>query len=67
MADYPGYAERAVQAEEYAELAISPSLTDSYRKVAESYWALAHQLTEMKSPRPSRLAGSSRFYRAERR
>jgi hypothetical protein len=34
---------RAVLAEEYAERAIWPSLAESYRRVAESYWALALQ------------------------
>ena len=49
MADYPDYyAARAVQAEELAERAISPSLADSFRRVSESYWALARQLTERK-------------------
>ena len=41
------YAARAVQAEEYAERAISQSLIDSYHQVADSYWALARQYTEM--------------------
>jgi hypothetical protein len=48
LADYPGYfAARAVLAEEYAERAIWPSLADSYRRVAESNWALARQQTTM--------------------
>ena len=39
MHGHPDYnAAQAVQAEKYAELAISSSLQDSYRKVAESYW-----------------------------
>jgi hypothetical protein len=54
MADYPGYAERAVQAEEHAERASSPSLADSWRKVASRYWALDRQLTEMKYQRELR-------------
>jgi hypothetical protein len=41
------YAARAVQAEEYAERAISQSLIDSYHQVADSYWALARQQTAM--------------------
>ena len=42
------YAARAVQADEYAERAISQSLIDSYHKVADSYWALARQHTKRK-------------------
>jgi hypothetical protein len=42
------YAARAIMFEAYAERAISPSLTDSWRRVAKSYWALARQQTEMK-------------------
>ena len=42
------YAARAVQAEEYAERAISQSLIDSYHQVADSYWALARQQTAMR-------------------
>jgi hypothetical protein len=47
MAEYRDYAARAVQAEEYARQAISPSLAHSYRRLAESYWALARQQTAM--------------------
>jgi hypothetical protein len=54
------YAARAVQAEEYAELAVSPSLADSYRRVAKSYWALAYQLTERKNRRSDLTRGCRR-------
>ena len=47
MGDYPDYAARAVQAEECAERAIRPSIADSYRRLAESYWALARQQAAM--------------------
>ena len=48
------YTARAVQAEEFAERATLPSIADSFRRVAKSYWALAHQLTERRS-QPSDL------------
>jgi hypothetical protein len=41
------FSARAVLAEEYAERAIWPSLAESYRRVAESYWALALQRSAM--------------------
>jgi hypothetical protein len=47
MADHPDYAARAVQAEENSERALRPSLADSYRRLANSYWALARQHTAM--------------------
>ena len=54
MAKYPGYAQLAVRAEEYAELAPSRSVAESYRKVADSYWALDRRPTEMKYQRELR-------------
>jgi hypothetical protein len=47
MADYPDYAARAVRADERAEQACSPDIADRWRNVANSYWALARQHTEM--------------------
>lgn len=48
MVDYPDYAARAVRADEQAERSPVPSLVESWRRVAKSYWALARQHTEMK-------------------
>ena len=48
MVDYPDYAARAVRADEQAERSLVPSLAESWRRVAKSYWALARQHTEMK-------------------
>ena len=48
MVDYPDYAARAVRADEQAERSLVPSLAESWRRVAKSYWALARQHTGMK-------------------
>ena len=47
MVDYPDYAARAVRADEQAERSPVPSLVESWRRVAKSYWALARQHTEI--------------------
>jgi hypothetical protein len=48
MADQPNYAVRAIHADEQAERAVSPALSDRWRAVAKSYRTLARQHTEMK-------------------
>jgi hypothetical protein len=55
MADHPDYAARAVQAEEHSERALRPSLADSYRRLAQSYWALARQQTDMRRRNLNRM------------
>jgi hypothetical protein len=49
MANHGDYAECAVRADERAgRAALPPLLADGYRRLAESYRALARQQTEMK-------------------
>ena len=48
VASHRDYAARAVRTEEKAERALAPSLADSFRRFAKSYWTLARQQTEMK-------------------
>jgi len=48
MVDYPDYAARAVRADEQAERSLVPSLAESWRRVAKSYWVLARQHTEIR-------------------
>ena len=48
MAHHPDYAVRAVHADEQAERALSPGISDRWRAVAKSYRGLALQHTEMK-------------------
>ena len=48
MTDQPDYTVRAIHADEQAERAVSPGLSDRWRAVAKSYRTLARQQTEMK-------------------